>query len=309
LSKLVGVTPRGMHTIMRNPIWMGWRVIDRKRDPSSGGLYKSINGRQTDRRKIKRSPEEIIRVKVIEEPILSEQEFATVQHIMDEKQQRHRRAREGKGQRFVYSGFLTCSNCGEPIHSSFQRRDYYVCRARRLGHTCNTRFMARERLEQQLDILFVERLTDRQFLEDCVDAVQRRSEPQNTEGRLQELNAQIAALRSKRERVIDAYTDGAIGREERDRRLAIIDRDKEALQGLMLQQEVTPRLDPIVLAERLACLAEWPYWTREQKRSVLAAMVPDIRVSDYHIESVGLRGEMFGSEESREDTGSWPPQA
>jgi DNA invertase Pin-like site-specific DNA recombinase len=31
LAKLVGVTPRGMHLILRNPIWTGWRVIDKKR--------------------------------------------------------------------------------------------------------------------------------------------------------------------------------------------------------------------------------------------------------------------------------------
>ena len=30
LSRLVGVTPRGIHVIMRNPIWTGWRVIDKK---------------------------------------------------------------------------------------------------------------------------------------------------------------------------------------------------------------------------------------------------------------------------------------
>jgi len=34
-AKLLGVTPRGMHVIMRNPIWTGWRVIDQKRDNSS----------------------------------------------------------------------------------------------------------------------------------------------------------------------------------------------------------------------------------------------------------------------------------
>jgi len=30
LARFVGVTPRGMHVIMRNPIWTGWRVIDKK---------------------------------------------------------------------------------------------------------------------------------------------------------------------------------------------------------------------------------------------------------------------------------------
>src|SRR3954468_12143982 len=48
LAKLVGVTPRGMHLIMRNPIWTGWRVIDKKRDSSAAGRYANVNGRQAD---------------------------------------------------------------------------------------------------------------------------------------------------------------------------------------------------------------------------------------------------------------------
>src|SRR5580700_799250 len=32
LARMVGVTPRGMHLILRNPIWIGFRVIDKKRD-------------------------------------------------------------------------------------------------------------------------------------------------------------------------------------------------------------------------------------------------------------------------------------
>ena len=46
LAKMVGVTPRGMHIIMRNPIYSGWGVIDKKRDLSGAGKYPSVNGRQ-----------------------------------------------------------------------------------------------------------------------------------------------------------------------------------------------------------------------------------------------------------------------
>ena len=28
LAHLVGVTPRGLHIILRNPIWTGWRVME-----------------------------------------------------------------------------------------------------------------------------------------------------------------------------------------------------------------------------------------------------------------------------------------
>src|SRR5260370_21669939 len=46
LARMVGVTPRGMHLIMRNPIWMGWRVIDKKRDLAASSRGFSTDGRQ-----------------------------------------------------------------------------------------------------------------------------------------------------------------------------------------------------------------------------------------------------------------------
>lgn len=105
LAKLLGVTPRGMHVILRNPIWTGWRVIDKKRDSTSAGRYASKNGRQSDRRKIARSPEDVIRVKVIDQPLVSDADFQTVQRIMDLKQAKHWRSRAGYQHRFTYTDF------------------------------------------------------------------------------------------------------------------------------------------------------------------------------------------------------------
>ena len=131
LAQLVGVTPRGMHIILRNPIWTGWRVIDKKRDTSAAGRYPTVNGRQADRRKVRRAPEEVIRIQVIPEPLVSEAEFNAVQQIMDRKQSKHWRCQENIERRFTYNSFLTCSACGEVVHTAFARRDYYVCKGRR----------------------------------------------------------------------------------------------------------------------------------------------------------------------------------
>lgn len=143
LSHLVGVTPRGMHLILRNPIWTGWRVIDRKRDTSAAGRYPAINGRQADRRKVKRAPDEVIRVQVISEPLVSEADFQAVQRIMDQKQAKHWRCQENIERRFTYNSFLTCSVCGEIVHTAFARRDYYACKGRRTEHKCPTMYMRR----------------------------------------------------------------------------------------------------------------------------------------------------------------------
>jgi hypothetical protein len=72
-------------------------------------------GRQGDRRKIKRSADEIIRVKVIDKGIISVEEFDKVQAIVEAKKQRHWKRRNQHEHKFTYNGFLTCATCNRPI--------------------------------------------------------------------------------------------------------------------------------------------------------------------------------------------------
>jgi len=305
LATLLGVTPRGIHVIMRNPIWTGWRVIDQKRDNSASGRYAGINGRQADRRKIARAADEIIRVKVIDQPLVPEADFVAVQQIMDLKKKKHWRSRTDYEHRFTYNGFLTCSECGEIVHTALARRDYYACKGRRTDHTCNTGYMGKEKLEAILGGLFSQCLSTPAFLERCIGELRRRFENDDSVNRVQRLTSEIANSRQKRGRVIDSFLDGVLSREERDQRLAAIDGDIQIAQGMLRQERPPALLDRGVLTEVLAPLAEWDFWDREQKRSLLAALVPDIRVADYKVESLGLNPTIFSNEDSRTDRGSW----
>lgn len=304
LAKMVGVSPRGMHTIMRNHIWIGWRVIDKKRDSSGAGHYARPGGRQADRRKISRAPEDVIRVRVIDEPLIAEADFLTVQRIMDLKQKKHWRSREDYDHRFTYNGFLTCSVCGELIHTALARRDYYACKGRRIDHKCQTKYMGREELEQVLDFLFADRLTDSAFVENCVSAARQRAAQNRPEFVIQRLTAEINNLRAKRERVVDTFIEGILGRKERDRRLAAIDAGIQAAQDRLMRQSPQDDNDFNALVTTLAPLVEWRHWTREQKRQVLSTLVPDIRVADYTVESLGLNPSLFSNESTRTGRGS-----
>lgn len=309
LAGLVGVTPRGMHLILRNPIWTGFRVIDKKRDTSPAGRYPSVNGRQSDRRKIARAPDEVIRVRVIAEPLISDEVFQSVQRIMDLKQKRHWRSRPGYEHRFAYNGYLTC-RCGEPIHTANARRDYYACRGRTIARVCNTKYMARKKLEPILDSLLSERLVSPGFLERCIHELKCRSESNESARRVQHLTSEIERLGKKRARVIDSYLDEVISREERDERLATLDRETKMAQELLAKEEPQVSLDDVsALTKALAPLAEWRYWSREEKRTLLAALVPDIRVADFEIESLGLNPVIFSNESTRSGRDSSRPRA
>lgn len=153
--------------------------------------------------------------------------------------------------------------------------------------------MGREKLEAVLDELFSDRLLNPTFLERCVEELRHRSAHADSTTHIQRLNAELSVLRGKRERVIDGFVEGAIAREERDRRLATIDRDIQVAQDILFREIPVASTDTSKLIEAFAPLAEWGCWTREQKRTVLSALVPDIRVADYEVECLGLNPSVF----------------
>jgi site-specific DNA recombinase len=309
LAQMVGVTPRGMHLVLRNPIWIGWRIIDKRRDLSSAGKYKGVNGRQSDRRKIDREPGDVIRVQVIAEPLITNSDFEAVQRLMDLKQRKHWRSRTDYEHRFTFNGFLSCSTCGEVIHTALARRDYYACKGRRTAHTCETRYMEREKLEAILNALFADRLTSATFIKQCVEALRERSSLSSSPVKIQRLSAEIKALEHKRGRVIDGFVEGVIMPGERDQRLTAIDGQIRVARDTLAREAGDTLPETGKLVEAFAPLAEWEYWTREQKRLVLSTLMPDIRVSDYKIESLGLSPTLFSNGDTRRDRDSSLPPA
>jgi len=309
LAPLLGVTPRGVHTIFRNPIWIGLRVIDKRRDTSAAGKYQGVNGRQTDRRKIARAKEDVICIQVIEKPLLTADEFVTLQFAMDVRQKKHWRSDGSYEHRFIYNGFLTCSECNKPIQTALARRDYYACKGRRTCHDCKTRYMGREALEAVLDDMFTNQLSSRSFLEHCVKEMQARADKADSGGEVERLTLEVSSLRRQRGRVIDLFVKGLIEESDRDKRLSKIDGGIRAAEAILGRSVVDRSLDLGKLIELFSPLAEWEFWSRDQKRQLLTTLVPDIRVANLKVESLGLNPRFFSHEVSRTGMDSWPPPA
>jgi hypothetical protein len=137
----------------------------------------------------------------------------------------------------------------------------------------------------------------------------RRSESDESHVRVQRLTSEIKDLQRKRDRIVDSFVDGVLSREERDNRLLLINREIQIAQEMLMQERPSVPLDATLLTEALSPLADWRYWTRDQKRNLLAALVPDIRVADYEIESLGLNPTIFSDKSTRTDTDSSLPPA
>lgn len=133
IGRKLNIEPTNLRIILKNPIYTGWRVINQRRDPSPGAKLTKANGRQGDRRKILRAPEDIIRLKVIDDGLVSEADFARVQQMISDKKAGHWRLKENLDHRFTYNGFLVCE-CKARVYTKYRRADYYVCSSKCGAH-------------------------------------------------------------------------------------------------------------------------------------------------------------------------------
>lgn len=307
IERATGLTRWNVRSILSNPIYTGWRVYDKKRDRSRDGRYTQVDGRQSGRRKMLRSPEEIISVKVIEDPIVSEAEFARVREMLNEKRDRHIRARSGNESRFTYHGFLACASCSSIAYTrtytskkSGLISDYYVCSAKGsfisnkrnpipAADRCATGYMRREKLEAHLDGIFATRLTDRGFVRELVEEFEARVKGKGSEKKIDRLRTQLLRLEEKRQRILDGYFEGVISRDDRDSRVQVVDRE-HAIAATELGEEVPQH--PGITVEQLVALFRplftWRTLHADSKRRILFSLVPEIRVSNYVVAGMSL---------------------
>jgi len=287
--------------ILENPIYAGWRVYDEKRDPSPGAYVPKLNGRQGYRRKMKRAPDEVIRVRVLD-GLVTDEDFARVQQLIDLKRHKHWRARQDTEFHYTYNGFLTCGECGSLLYTHHTSKDeFYQCKSHNVRErkkrclvgleACANRYMLRRKLEPKLDYLLGEKLTNDEFLADVVDEYNERlsEKPESSQNRETALNAKLNELREKQGRVLEAFFDGVISKEERERRLEEINREIHTFQQLLVESApaATPRSKQEILAA-LEPLAEWEFLERDDKRALLSILCPEISVFRYTIKSISL---------------------
>jgi len=311
VGERLGIDPFNLRIILRNPIYTGWRVIDKKRDPSPAARRTTKDGRQADRPKIMRTEEEIIRVKVLD-GLVGEQEWAQLQSLLDLKKKRHWRTRPDYQHRYTYNGFLICGTCGDLVYTHNRRADYYVCKNRRLtraGEGCRNPFMRRERLEPIIDLLLGERLTDRGFLQEIADQFMDGQDGKRSNA-VSRCQAELQALKSKRERVLNAYFEAIIGPEDRDRRLADVERDEKLYRGMLLRAAPEAPISAAGMAQAFAPFHEWRFLSREQKRRLLGAITPEIHVENYRVMGISMITDAPDRHEmSRRGKDSLPPPA
>ncbi|MHB8500883.1 MAG: recombinase family protein [Candidatus Acidiferrales bacterium] len=303
IGRKLNIPRTSVRFILENPIYTGWRTYDEKRDPSVSGYVAGPNGRQGYRKKIARSPEEVIRVRVFD-GFLTEEDFNRVQNVIELKRKKHWRSRREMPNRYTYNGFLTCGDCCQPLYTHSSKNDFYICktrhtRERRLRalqglEPCANKYMLRSKLEAKIDQLLGTQLVKPEFLETVLDQYnlnrQSPSEPQIDE---QAVKEKLSALTAKSERILDAFLDGVIGRKQRDGLLEYTEREAAAYSKLLMDSASPLKPNPIesvgTILSVVQPFAEWEFLSRDERRKLLTLLCPEIAVDRYKIKCLTLK--------------------
>ena len=301
LSQKLHIPRTNVRFILENPIYTGWRVYREKCDPSSVRYVSRPGGRQGYRRKMKRALDEVIRVRVLD-AIVSEADFKRVQHIIGLKKAKHWRSYSEAPNRYTYNGFLTCGDCASLLYTHTAKDEFYVCKSRntreaRLRATrglvpCSNPYMLRKKLEPKIDFLLGEKLREPEFLSRVVDefnaGIFNAVNTAATERSV--IDRKLASLEAKRQRILEAFFDGAIDKPERDSRAAHVDAELSAFRKILLDTmpAASDMRTEAEIEEFLEPFAEWEFLERDDKRALLAALCPEIRVERYVVKSLML---------------------
>ena len=301
LSQKLHIPRTNVRFILENPIYTGWRVYREKRDPSTAGYVSRPAGRQGYRRKIERAPDEVIRTRVLD-PIVSEADFNHVQHIVKLKKEKHWRSYAETPNRYTYNGFLTCGDCSSLMYTHTANNEFYVCKSRntreaRLRATrglvpCSNSYMLRKKLEPKIDFLLGEKLREPEFLSRVIDEFNdgNRNSVSTVVAEKTAVSQKLVSLEAKRQRILETFFDGAIDKPERDSRIAQIDSELFAFRQVLLDSTATvPKARAGADFQAiLEPFSEWEFLEREDKRALLAALCPEIRVEQYVVKSLML---------------------
>ena len=318
LEGMTGIHHRRIPNLLKNQTYIGYRTYTEKR--SNEKIVKP-DGRQGDKKKIKRMPGEVIRQKVLD-PAIDEAVFWKVQEIITKKNTEFHKKRASEGERFVYSGFLRCGICGEKIYSTSggrgHKKDYYYCRTKNYQWIrkngpgkCRSAYMRKELVEHTITAFVSEKVTSKNYLKQIVKSVLTGSKYQHSRAEVDFLKESIKKFQNKISKILDLYADGLFAREELDKKVEGLNQEIQLSKIRLAEIEVSALLkDKIMIDQNIelivSTLAEFPFWMPEEKRTFLRSQLPEFSVTDKGIIGVVLN---FCNLGNHTDKDSWLPPA
>ena len=319
LQRLTGFHHRTISNLLRNEIYIGYRAYTHKRSPEKN---TKPDGRRGDKKKIKRSPDKIIRVKVIDKPLIDEGVFRDIQEIVKNKSTEYHKKKSLPGKRFLYAGFLRCGECSQILYSTSggknHQKDYYYCRSKNYLYSkkngsskCKSCYMQKERVENTVTSFVSERLTDKNYLNSLIKHVFSNNKIKEAETQIQHHKQELKRIERKRVKILDLYGDGLFTKQELDKKVNCLNDEVSAIKFKLSRLERSEALKKDIIDKKniesiVTALVEFPYWTPTQKRTYLKSQMPELSLTKKGVTEFTFNFCKLGN---HTDTDSWPPPA
>lgn len=315
IARIVGIQNRTLHNLLRNPIYCGWKVYDKKRGDEK---YYRSDGKQTDRKKVFR--DEPIRVKVIGEPAVSQERFDRVQTILNEtgtKWRSHRQTLEIN----LGTGIAVCGYCGRRLYASSGRRKegsrigYYYCSAndylnRRKGTSCQQPNIPKPVLEETLVKFAAEHLASEEF----IGRLAEKLHAPVSESTRPAMEKKLADIDRRKKRLLEGYEDGAIELADYKFRKAELENEAGTLTRLIQSEiernRIREQADDSLRLLVTACIGFAKLTNKAEQRDVLRGLFAKVAFQNEAIVGCellipGIRPVCSTEIGIRTDKGSW----
>lgn len=320
LERRTGIHHRTLHNLLRNPIYVGIRRYSMKRGKEK---YSSKDGRQSERKKVFRSQAEIIQVKVIDQPAVSQERFDRVQLCLGDLKTTWRNKRSSSSVNLAV-GVGRCGYCGEPLYCSSgksrkrKRQGYYFCKrnyylAKRQSGGCLMRNIRHDDLDETAMRFAAEVLLKPDVVQNILTQTLSRRQVISLPTTAPTPKG-LADLEGRQKRLLDAYEHGQIDINELERRIRKI--KQEVIQAKTIQT-AKPYGGDVNIRDLSSCIVEGalafsmikdPEILKRSIQQLFSRLV----FQDDKIVSFQLTPRFAASccqSGSRTGRGSWPPRA
>jgi DNA invertase Pin-like site-specific DNA recombinase len=128
VARRVGIHQRALHNHIRNRLYSGWRIYDTGRESKK---VTSRHGRRY-KRKVPLPEEEVIKVKVLDPPPVSEERFRRVQEVLAATRKNWKAERADRPTYNLLRSVARCGHCDSRLYFSHDLRKpnvmgYYFC--------------------------------------------------------------------------------------------------------------------------------------------------------------------------------------
>lgn len=263
----------------RAPMGLSRLIATSLRQPLYAGVYR-VEKRWHGRGKWTLRPEaDRYEVAVLKPPLVSPEEFAEAQAILDARARARTRAPRSEAAA-IYHGAIDCAACGAPLWYRSARRGAasIFCGRRRDGRCPEgvdvSVALADPAIDEALEARLGSLETLRALVARAAEETRARRGPGSDAGR------RLATLHNRRARVLDGFEGGLYSREEAAKRLAGIDGEIGALEDLLGREEPEAiAIDAATLRRVVRVFAEWRDLEPGEKRRLVKAWRVRVRLA------------------------------